>query len=187
MQLTPQEHWSAQICFFNRAAWPRSAHRQIIERLPEPLSGESVPIFGHGPCTVSLSGASEDQTEAAKESETARDWERAGGKETERVGYASRQNRIGHRGRVSLTREGSSGSGVRGEPSGVEGQLWSLALVTSPSARASNESNPSSSTGMLSRVSVSTASKLASFSSSIFLGGERKRGWGMNSGENRTV
>lgn len=60
---------------------------------------------------------------------------------------------------------------MRGEPSGEEGQLWSLALVTSPSARASNEGNPSSSTGMLSRVSVSTASKLASFSSSIFLGG----------------
>lgn len=72
---------------------------------------------------------------------------------------------------VGLTREGSSGSGVRGEPSGEEGQLRSLALVTSPSARASNEGNPSSSTGMLSRVSVSTASKLASFSSSIFLGG----------------
>lgn len=72
---------------------------------------------------------------------------------------------------VDLTREGSSGSGVCGEPSGEDGQLWSLALVTSPSARASNEGNPSSSTGMLSRVSVSTASKLASFSSSIFLGG----------------
>lgn len=78
-----------------------------------------------------------------------------------------------------LTKEGSSGSGVCGEPSGVQGQLWSLALVTSPSARASNEGNPSSSTGMLSSVSVSTASKLASFSSSIFLGGEEKReeGW----------
>lgn len=72
---------------------------------------------------------------------------------------------------AGLTRDGSSGSGVRGEPSGDEGQLLSLALVTSPSARASNEGNPSSSTGMLSRVSVSTASKLASFSSSIFLGG----------------
>lgn len=75
---------------------------------------------------------------------------------------------------VCLTREGSSGSGVRGEPSGEEGQLRSLALVTSPSARASNEGNPSSSTGMLSRVSVSTASKLASFSSSIFLGGGKR-------------
>lgn len=63
---------------------------------------------------------------------------------------------------------------MRGEPSGEEGQLRSLALVTSPSARASNEGNPSSSTGMLSRVSVSTASKLASFSSSIFLGEEGK-------------
>lgn len=74
------------------------------------------------------------------------------------------------RGRVAgITNEGSSGSGVRGEPSGEEGQLRSLALVTSPSARASNEGNPSSSTGMLSRVSVSTANKLASFSSSIFL------------------
>lgn len=74
------------------------------------------------------------------------------------------------------TREGSSGSGERGEPSGEEGQLRSLALVTSPSARASNEGNPSSSTGMLSRVSVSTASKLASFSSSIFLGETGKIG-----------
>lgn len=174
MQLTPQEHWSAQICFFNRAAWPRSAHRQLNTRLQEPLSGESVPIFGHGPCIVSLSGASEDQTETVKESETAWDWKKRVLRNRTR-GYASRQNRIGHRGRVSLTREGSSGSGVRGEQSGVEGQLWSLALVTSPSARASNEGNPSSSTGMLSRVSVSTASKLASFSSSIFLGGERKR------------
>lgn len=65
---------------------------------------------------------------------------------------------------------------MRGEPSGEEGQLRSLALVTSPSARASNEGNPSSSTGMLSRVSVSTASKLASFSSSIFLGETGKIG-----------
>lgn len=77
---------------------------------------------------------------------------------------------------VDLTREGSSGSGVCGEPSGEDGQLRSLALVTSPSARASNEGNPSSSTGMLSRVSVSTASKLASFSSSIFLGGGKGGG-----------
>lgn len=77
---------------------------------------------------------------------------------------------------AGLTREGSSGSEVRGEPSGEDGQLRSLALVTSPSARASNEGNPSSSTGMLSRVSVSTASKLASFSSSIFLGGGRTGG-----------
>lgn len=74
---------------------------------------------------------------------------------------------------AGLTSEGSSGSGLRGEPSGEEGQLRSLALVTSPSARASNEGNPSSSTGMLSRVSVSTASKLASCSSSIFLAGEK--------------
>lgn len=78
--------------------------------------------------------------------------------------------------RRRLTKEGSSGSGVRGEPSGVEGQLWSLALVTSPSARASNEGNPSSSTGILSRVSVSTASKLASFSSSIFLESGKGKG-----------
>lgn len=80
---------------------------------------------------------------------------------------------------------------MRGEPSGEEGQLWSLALVTSPSARASNEGNPSSSTGMLSRVSVSTASKLASFSSSIFLGGGgrgvERGGWGrgVERGEDR--
>lgn len=83
---------------------------------------------------------------------------------------------------AGLTREGSSGSGVRGEPSGEEGQLRSLALVTSPSARASNEGNPSSSTGMLSRVSVSTASKLASFSSSIFLGGGK---WGRETEKQR--
>lgn len=91
---------------------------------------------------------------------------------------------------AGLTREGSSSSGVRGEPSGEEGQLRSLALVTSPSARASNEGNPSSSTGMLSRVSVSTASKLASFSSSIFLGGgkmgERDRKTEREMGKNRT-
>lgn len=86
------------------------------------------------------------------------------------MGKSSEVGAIGH------TREGSSGSGVRGEPSGEEGQLRSLALVTSPSARASNEGNPSSSTGMLSRVSVSTASKLASFSSSIFLGETGKIG-----------
>lgn len=73
---------------------------------------------------------------------------------------------------------------MRGEPSGEEGQLRSLALVTSPSARASNEGNPSSSTGMLSRVSVSTASKLASFSSSIFLEGGRG-GWGGQREKNR--
>lgn len=84
---------------------------------------------------------------------------------------------------AGLTREGSSGSGVRGEPSGEEGQLRSLALVTSPSARASNEGNPSSSTGMLSRVSVSTASKLASFSSSIFL--RRREGGRQKSRETR--
>lgn len=85
---------------------------------------------------------------------------------------------------AGLTREGSSGSEVRGEPSGEDGQLRSLALVTSPSARASNEGNPSSSTGMLSRVSVSTASKLASFSSSIFLGGG-KIGGGRQRQKNR--
>lgn len=90
-----------------------------------------------------------------------------------RRGLWSRQKQ---RERRSLTKEGSSGSGVRGEPSGVEGQLWSLALVTSPSARASNEGNPSSSTGILSRVSVSTASKLASFSSSIFLESGKGKG-----------
>ena len=88
---------------------------------------------------------------------------------------------------VNLTREGSSGSGVRGEPSGVEGQLWSLALVTSPSARASKEGRPSSSTGMLSRVSVSTASKLASFSSSIFLGGGKGETGGKRDEKNRTL
>lgn len=90
-----------------------------------------------------------------------------------RRGFWSRQKQ---RERESLTKEGSSDSGVRGEPSGVEGQLWSLALVTSPSARASNEGNPSSSTGILSRVSVSTASKLASFSSSIFLESGKGKG-----------
>lgn len=51
---------------------------------------------------------------------------------------------------------------------GIGEELASFSLVTSPSVRASNEGNPSSSTGILSSVSVRTASKLASFSSSIF-------------------
>lgn len=53
-------------------------------------------------------------------------------------------------------------------PSGIGEGLASCSLVTSPSVSASNEGNPSSSTGMLSSVSVRTASKFASFSSSIF-------------------
>lgn len=48
------------------------------------------------------------------------------GNKTKRERHASWRNRIGQMGNTeggSLTREGSSGSGVRGEPSGVEGQL----------------------------------------------------------------
>lgn len=150
----------------------------INRRLPELLSGESVPIFGDRPAASPyLVLVKTRQRESGKVKDFGTEKDR--GKETEWEGHASWQNRIGHTGSTGgafLTREGSSGSGVRGEPSGVEGQLWSLALVTSPSARASNEGKPSSSTGILSRVSVSTASKLASFSSSIFLRGWKEKG-----------
>lgn len=176
MRLTT-EHRSTLICSFICAAWLSSEHSHGVR----PARGAACRArtrFWSQACSISLSGVCEGQAgESERNTEYAK-WkeERMRGMDMVcgRRGLWSRQKQTE---RGSLTKEGSSGSGVRGEPSGVEGQLWSLALVTSPSARASNEGNPSSSTGILSRVSVSTASKLASFSSSIFLESGKGKGW----------